>query len=65
MHLGSILNLIYLIGAIGGLFVLIGFFTLCWMLIVQIIKYHKRRMRALTEENSASQLNVPLFNSTV
>ena len=65
MHLGSILNLIYLIGAIGGLFVLIGFLTLCWMLIVQIIKYHKRRMRALTEENSASQLNVPLVNSPV
>lgn len=65
MHLGSILNLIYLIGAIGGLFVLIGFFTLCWMLIVQIIKFHERKMRALAQAKEANQLNVPLVNSTV
>ena len=35
---------------------------------VQIIKFHKRRMRALAqakEANQANQLNVPLVNSPV
>lgn len=65
MHLGSILNLIYFVGAIGGLFVLIGFFTLCWMLIVQIIKFHERKMRAIAQAKEANQFNVPLVNSQV
>ncbi len=65
MNFGSIINLFYLVGAIGGLFVLIGFFTLCWIGVVEIIKYHKRRMRALAEAKEANQLNVPLVNSPV
>lgn len=62
MDLGSIINLFYFVGAIGGLFVLIGLFTLCWMGVVEIIKFHKRRMRNLAQAN---QLNVPLVDSSV
>ena len=65
MDLGSIINLFYFVGAIGCLFVLIGFFTLCWMGVVQIIKFHKRRMRAFAQAKEANQLNVPLVSQSV
>ena len=61
MFFGSITYLFYMVGAIIGLFAIIGFFTLCWMGIVQIIKFHERRMRVLAQSN---QLNVPLVNSS-
>ena len=65
MFLGSITYLFYMVGAIIGLFVLIGLFTLCWMCIVQIIKFHERRMRTLAQAKETNQLNVSLVNSTV
>ena len=68
MDLGSIGFLFYLVGSIMGLFILIGLFTLCWMGIAQIIKFHERRIRALAQAKIAkqtNQLNVPLVSQSV
>jgi ABC-type siderophore export system fused ATPase/permease subunit len=47
MFLGSITYLMYFLGAILGLGIIIGFFTLIWFAILEIIKCHKRRIKAL------------------
>ena len=60
MFLGSITYLMYFLAAIIGLFVAIGFFTLIWYIIVEIIKCHKRRMKAI---NTNANLNVGLIEN--
>jgi hypothetical protein len=47
MFLGSITYLVYFLLAIFALFIVIGFFTLIWFIIIEIIKCHKRRIKAL------------------
>ena len=47
MFLGSITYLMYLMGGIIGLGIVIGIFMLIWILIAEIIKCHKKRMKAL------------------
>ena len=62
MFLGSIAYLMYFLGAIIGLGIVIGFFTLIWFLVLEIIKCHKRRMKALNEKaNTNGSLNAQLL----
>ena len=62
MFLGSIAYLMYFLGAIIGLGIVIGFVTLIWFLILEIIKCHKRRMKSLNEKaNTNGSLNAQLL----
>ena len=62
MFLGSIGYLLYLVLGIIGVFIVIGFIMLCWMGILEIIKFHNKRMKTIAQAN---QLNQPLITSNV
>ena len=47
MLLDSIGYLLYFLLGIIGLFGIIGLIALCWMGIVELIKFHNKRMKAI------------------
>jgi hypothetical protein len=62
MLLDSIGYLLYFLFGIIGLFVIIGLIALCWMGIVELIKFHNKRMKAIAQANQANQ---PLIETHV
>ena len=66
MFLDSITYLMYFLGAIFGLAILGGIITLIWFAIIEIIKCHKKRMKALNQHvnekvNNNHNLAAPLL----
>jgi hypothetical protein len=62
MLLDSIGYLLYFLLGIIGLFIIIGFISLCWMGIIEINKFHNKRMKAIALANQANQ---PLIETNV
>jgi hypothetical protein len=61
MELGSITYLMYFLGGVIGLFIIGGFVTLIIYGINEIVRFHKKRMRALNQ-NKNGNLNVQLID---
>jgi hypothetical protein len=61
MELGSITYLMYFLGGVIGLFIIGGFVTLIIYGINEIVRFHKKRIRALNQ-NKNGNLNVQLID---
>jgi hypothetical protein len=61
MELGSITYLMYFLGGVIGLFIIGGFVTLIIYGINEIIRFHKKKIRALNQ-NKNGNLNVQLID---